>query len=197
MQSSLTNDPGCLKHAPLACNASSPSRLSRPIRVQTTLQHKWVSRAVRRCRRLAWHDVQVFAAMRKYHPHVRPNTVHFSSLISACATAGRWEEAMQVGTPVCSFHFAACPFAVFLGLCHTLDFCYMCRLCKQRCRYCVKCLSCMLLEHPLWMLVNRHPHAARAGLRAHAGGSGGQPGVRAQRHHLLRAHDRLLRWGPS
>lgn len=34
--------------------------------------------------------------MRDYHPAVRPNTVHFSSLISACATAGRWEEAMQV-----------------------------------------------------------------------------------------------------
>jgi pentatricopeptide repeat protein len=40
--------------------------------------------------------LEVFQAMRDYHPSVNPNTVHYSSLISACATAGRWEEAMQV-----------------------------------------------------------------------------------------------------
>ena len=41
--------------------------------------------------------LEVFQAMRDYHPAVRPNTVHYSSLISACATVGRCEEAMQVG----------------------------------------------------------------------------------------------------
>ena len=40
--------------------------------------------------------LEVFQAMRDYHPAVRPNTVHYSSLISACATVGRCEEAMQV-----------------------------------------------------------------------------------------------------
>ena len=40
--------------------------------------------------------LEVFQAMRDYHPAVRPNTVHYSSLISACATVGRCDEAMQV-----------------------------------------------------------------------------------------------------
>ena len=40
--------------------------------------------------------LEVFQAMRDFHPAVRPNTVHYSSLISACATVGRCEEAMQV-----------------------------------------------------------------------------------------------------
>ena len=59
--------------------------------------------------------LQVFAAMRQFHPNVRPNTVHFSSLISACATAGRWEEAMQARLIKSSLaaldncHEAACP----------------------------------------------------------------------------------------
>lgn len=44
--------------------------------------------------------LEVFQAMRDYHPAVRPNTVHYSSLISACATVGRCEEAMQVGFKV-------------------------------------------------------------------------------------------------
>ncbi len=46
--------------------------------------------------------LEVFQAMRDYHPAVRPNTVHYSSLISACATVGRCEEAMQVTGLWCS-----------------------------------------------------------------------------------------------
>ena len=42
--------------------------------------------------------LEVFQAMRDFHPAVRPNTVHYSSLISACATVGRCEEAMQVSS---------------------------------------------------------------------------------------------------
>lgn len=41
--------------------------------------------------------------MRDSHPGVRPNTVHYSSLISACATVGRCDEAMQVVLGVSSF----------------------------------------------------------------------------------------------
>lgn len=40
--------------------------------------------------------LQVFEGMKKFHPGVVPNTVHFSSLISACGTAGRWREATEV-----------------------------------------------------------------------------------------------------
>ena len=40
--------------------------------------------------------LEVFAAMQAHHPGVQPNTVHFSCLMSACATAGRWREAEQV-----------------------------------------------------------------------------------------------------
>ena len=47
--------------------------------------------------------------MREFHPHVRPNTVHFSSLISACATAGRWEEAMRVPAQHCFILLARKP----------------------------------------------------------------------------------------
>lgn len=40
--------------------------------------------------------LEVFDAMKRFHPSVVPNTVHFSSLISACGTAGQWQEAMRV-----------------------------------------------------------------------------------------------------
>ena len=37
--------------------------------------------------------------MKAHHPGVQPNTVHYSSAISACGTAGRWREAEQAGHP--------------------------------------------------------------------------------------------------
>ena len=48
--------------------------------------------------------LEVFQAMRDFHPAVRPNTVHYSSLISACATVGRCEEAMQVSSCCLPWH---------------------------------------------------------------------------------------------
>ena len=42
---------------------------------------------------------QVFAAMKAHHAGVLPNTVHYSSAISACGTSGRWREAEQVRAP--------------------------------------------------------------------------------------------------
>ena len=52
--------------------------------------------------------LEVFQAMRDFHPAVRPNTVHYSSLISACATVGRCEEAMQVSVFLLCKRFCCC-----------------------------------------------------------------------------------------
>ena len=40
--------------------------------------------------------LEVFEGMKRHYSGVVPNTVHFSSLISACGTAGRWQEATKV-----------------------------------------------------------------------------------------------------